>query len=302
MVTSYKTHYPLILRQEGVSPALRDLCAAYGKTTPGVEAPPEDMLDVAAWIRWTQAHFIRPPHLDHQDLKHREPHPYHADFMTYFETLGLTHAVYPPREAYEIAAIHGGTPWDTWERMAHLMAQMKAGLEVKKVLYINGERLLMASEYQDNCYGFPAFLNMERAPITLPDARPLRQNDMALAFWEELKASYPSAPPLTFVTLSVEGGYMATSPKRFNTVDTVRATFDAFRSLRTFLFVSNAPYGPYQDASVRLVVRERGLDNCVVDSMSPALMHEVSTLPYLDTTARLLYTENQIQTYKRSPH
>lgn len=302
MVTFRNTHYPLILTARGVDPALRDLCAYYGKTTAGVEAPPEDVFDVAAWIHWTQAHFIRPPHLDHQDLKHLEPHPRHADFMPYFEALGLTRAVYPSHGVYEIAAIHGGTPWDTWERMAHLIAQMKEGLQVKKVLYINGERLLMASEYQDNYYTFPAFLNEKRAPITLPDTRPLRQNDMALAFWERLRESHPSAPHLTFVTLSAEDGYRATSPKRFNTVDTVRATFDAFFIERAFLFVSNAPYGPYQDASVRLVARERGLDGRVVDSISPALMHEVTTLPYLDTIARLLYTENQIQTYKHSPH
>lgn len=291
MVTRLETQYPLILTSDGVAPALKNLCVHYARTTPGSESPPDEGEgDVLAWIRWTQKHFIRPAHLDHQDLKHLAPHPHHRAFMPYFEALGLTRAVYPARSAYDSAAIHGGTPWDTWERMTHLVAAMRSGLSLQKVFYINGERLLMTSEFDDNEYAFPPFLSEGRASIALPTGRPLRQNEMAQFFWQTLMQDLSSKMALSFVTLNAAAGHTATSPKRFNTVDTVRAMFDEDSSDHSLLFVSNAPYGPYQDASVRFVLKERGLQK-IADSTSPSLMRDVTTLPFLDTIARLLYTE-----------
>ncbi len=235
---------------------------------------PAELDSVRTWNDFLQKHFLRKKEFDHYSIQSMPQHELHKQLLPYFTGLGLLSEKPPAAKTYNQIVVFGGTPWDTKERFTYLQEILVSGITTQSILYINGERLLHESEQawmMDQGYG-----------------KVLKQHEAAEVIW---KKDFSDKVCTQFSVRTI------TPPKagvRANTEDTV-VDYMQNSHAKSVLFITNGPYGPYQNATVQTVFAKHKA-TIQADIASSRCRDTISTATLLDTLARWFYTTIHYQT------
>lgn len=257
------SNYPSVGDANGNIHAAVDSIAKilFGDVSPAADAP------LSVWNTFLQAKFLRAAGSDHCNIQNLPQHDSHDELVPHFEALGLVHETLPTAQKFDQLVVFGGTPWDTRERFSYVKELRNRGIATDAILYLNGDRKLQESERKwliDQGYG-----EIEK------------QHEAAKAIWVKDFADQEDIS-LDLLTIAPPEG------RRANTEDTLTAFFSSHQR-GTVLFVTNGPYGPYQDATTRVVAAKQ-LTTPMFEVVSSMCAPRISTASLLDTIARLVYT------------
>ncbi len=288
-----KKAYPPLLIGNIINPNVLELSKVFAKQAElaPIELPPGSQGSLEAWNQWLQKYFLRVAGKDHQDIATDQKHPLHHQMLPLFRNLGLVDAVLPSRKQFDVIAIFGGTPVDTRERMYHVVKLWQEGVRADHIIYINGRRKLHPLELTQHGLDTENKDTPSQPDWVTPKDIPLFQHEMAAVIWEQL---VPKNSELfaKFQILTIDP---PVGKSRATTEDTISALIDRNTSMTSCLFVSNAPYGPYQGETVNNVLDEKGAKDLVTETTSSKLTRDLTTAPFLDTLARRAYTLNAIE-------
>jgi len=287
---------PLVIGSR-INPDLSELCHLFARHLglPESELPPDPRRDVEAiaeWNAWLQKYFLRPAGKDHQDIATVPRHPLHDQMFPIFERLGLVRAVYPTEQTFDVVAIFGGTPVDTRERMYHLIQLLRSGvIRANEIIYINGRRPLHELELASHGLDTPNVDTPSQPNWIPPRAIPAFQHEMAALIWDQL-VDVRTEFYGKFKILTIDPPF---GKIRATTEDTIAALLAQHPGMRSCLFISNAPYRPYQHETVRNVFDQLQVEGVRFETSSNQLTRPLTTAPFLDTLARRAFTIDAIE-------
>lgn len=237
---------------------------------PKAKLPPVSSL--SEWNTYLQKNFLRPPHVDHQDMAHMQQNPKHAQMVPLFNALGMVKDIFPAHRNYDYIFVFGGTPSNTKERfefLAQNIANKKIYLpDNATVTYINGHRKIDKSEIAE-------------AKAMGVDCE--YQHQCAELIW---KAHYAGLPlKLEIFTIDAPDG------RRANTDDTLMAFYARIpaNEKARLLGYSNQPYGPYQGDTANAVKNKLKRFDLEIEIAAKESTNNVATIMYLDSIARRVY-------------
>lgn len=279
--------YPPLVLEGKIAPDFQSLAEfLYGK-----EGLPRDARNLKAWNDWAQTHFLRPRNKDHMDIKDHPKDPRHNKLMKYFDNLGLINAVTPSKSQYQAIVIFGGGPWNSRERMNYVQKLWEDGVRAEHIVYIGGHRKLSEKETLAHVLNEVKPYIPNRSGWVAPQKVELYENQAAKVVWDQIIVDDTLRSKLKILTThpkhdAVTGNFI----RRANTEDTIIDFFKKYPKIKDVLFVSSAPYGPYQNETVIKVLKEMKLHHVTAETVSDDLHMDATTLAFLDTLARRLYT------------
>lgn len=232
--------------------------------TPSIAPSPAVDASLENWNAFLQHNFLRPSTCDHQELYNSPPYTNYPQLIPFFTEIGLIQGTYPAKQDYSAIVIFGGTPWDTKERFSYLKKLIQAHkITPSRFIYINGHRSLKEIEkhwllehhYQEKNY----------------------QHEAAAEIWKKSFSHKLTSKDLEIMTIP------ALPTRRANTLDTVQAYFKTY-DFESTLFITNGPYGPFQEEIVKGVKPSRISEVIQSPTRDTAAMTSL-----LDTIARRVY-------------
>jgi len=279
--------YPPLVIGGKIAPDFQALAEfLYGK-----ENLPADSRDLRAWNDWAQTHFLRPQGKDHFDIADHPKDPRHKKLMAYFEKFGLTSAIAPKKERYQAIVIFGGGPANSRERMNYVQKMWEAGVRADHIFCICGHRELSEKETLAHVLNEVKPYIPNRSGWQAPSKVIMYEDHMAKVVWDQIIVDDQLRSKL--IVLTTQAKYDPVTGKfirRANTEDTLIDFFKSYPQLKDVLFVSSAPYGPYQHETVLKVLKDMKNTTTTVETVSDDLHIDMTTLAFLDTLARRLYT------------
>jgi hypothetical protein len=266
-----------------VSQAYIDFCRqAVAHLSQKADPLPKDR-DPQSWNQWSQKNFLRPKAIDHGDLISL-PVLTDEHLRESLRTLGLLEAKLPKTNKYDAVVIFGGTPWDTFERIMHVNNLLKKGLSTQAIIYVNGRRELQKYENIEKLeeiehYRFKGL----KKPITY-------QHEMAEWIWKNTVTDIKQQKLLQVITLEPPKHKDGTIARRIQTHDTVKYILTELSKYKKILFISNNPYGPYQEATLQQSMQTLNIKDRDIEISYSAEAFKRSLAVYTDTLARTLYS------------
>ncbi|AYV85277.1 MAG: hypothetical protein Satyrvirus9_3 [Satyrvirus sp.] len=240
------------------------------------------------WNDWVQNYFLREKNKDHWDIINYPKYSSHKQLQPLFEKLGLTEEYFPISKYYDYMVIFSGTPWDLIERIQYVNYLWRSGIRATVLIHLGGLRKLHANEL--------AFLNYNKS-------FPIYEHEMAKIIWNQTIDDTNLRTMLIDLIVGpraedcIRNPQSRTAPpgppdssRRANTEDTLISFFGTYNNGSSYLFVSNAPYGPYQAETVKKVAKELYIGTKKIEVVSSRIYRDIPTIIYLDTLARRLFT------------
>eukprot|EP01083_Nonionella_stella_P042735 115386_1 len=265
------------------------------KTKQMDELPDKNNMNLSDWNDWAQKYMLRPKGLERNDLLKMPNKPYHNQLLEPLSKLGLFDRTLPPLKEYSHFVIYGGTPDKVMERMRYCTYLLSNHQYIcnKNVIYLCGERKCKDDEIEylksigmnDQKYFFEKEFGEK---MCLDEMNQLNQKHKIKV---DFKVSFTPKPQ---------------NKARPNTMDTLQTLFDALfketdsESPLSVLFISNSPYGPYQESVLQSFINEE--KRFVNGSKAPLICDTAweqqikgrNTIDYLDSITRTLYNKIKI--------
>lgn len=247
---------------------------------PKEKLPPATSLP--EWNAYLQRNFLRPPHIDHQDMANMLQDSKHGKMLPLFAAIGMVKDIYPAHRNYDYVFVFGGTPSHTKERFEFL-AQNIATKKIyvpdnATVTYINGLR------------------KIDKAEIAEAKAMGIDceyQHQCAELIWN----TYYSGLPVKLELLTID----PPQGRRANTEDTLMAFYGRIpaHEKARLLGYSNQPYGPYQGDTANEVKQKMQRFDLEIDVAAKESTNKVATITYLDSIARRVYIANSLDNKRK---
>lgn len=217
-------------------------------------------------VRETQQHWLQPTK-ERWCFQPREEYRL-AYLFPFFQKLGCIDAIEAKEKEYDYALLLGGYYTRLNARFAHLCKELEAGVRVKQLVFLTGERFL------DPATELPIY----------PLSKKATEKDLMLHF---LKA-YPLLEKIPLTLIDTPGSSSPQGWQRPTTKDTLLKWLESAPLPGKCLFISSQPFIKYQESVIYSTLPKAFSFEVVGSYAEPGLALSV----YLDNLARWLYQLN----------
>ena len=244
-----------------------------------------------------QEKFLRKPGQErwHMEDKYGEERD---KILSILKELKVLEEIRPSLKHYNFIVVHGATVEFMRKRLKFLDTLWSDGVRADKIVFLTGERPLDPQQESEDVLFNQSYSSIPfRAGWSRPLKTPQTEAEGAKLAWDQVTSNNDLRQKdfqLISVPMIEEQGKMRRPP----TADTVSAWLKEEPSLLQdqpvkILAISNNPYIPYQDQTVRAIFKKKGVDieKISLETVGPAAGQDDSIAAHLDNIARWLYTE-----------
>jgi len=224
-------------------------------------------------VKQSNFRWIRPKGFELWDVYSLFDDEQRAKLTEIVKNSSLAKAKLPTKKHYDAVVIFGATTPRVQDRIAFLMKLQQQGITWNKVYLLGSTRNLKIGNEAD------------KAMAKVLETKGATATEMAMAneIWQQTPKpdSFKDIP-----TISIQSGRQPDGT-RASTEDTLREMTKDFGDVKDkeFLFISNNPYIPYQDAVTKKVLGQYGMS---IETVGEAMTATTTMENVLDTVARCL--------------
>jgi len=224
-------------------------------------------------VKQSNFRWIRPKGFELWDVYSLFDDEQRAKLTEIVKNSSLAKAKLPTKKHYDAVVIFGATTPRVQDRIAFLMKLQQQGITWNKVYLLGSTRNLKIGNEAD------------KAMAKVLETKGAATTEMAMVneIWQQIPKpdSFKEIP-----TVSIQSGQQPDGT-RASTEDTLREMTKDFGDVKDkdFLFISNNPYIPYQDAVTKKVLGQYGMS---IETVGEAMTASTTMENVLDTVARCL--------------
>ena len=209
---------------------------------------------------YTQKHWIRKANQEREDLDENQKYKEKRAFIYYcFQKLGMMNAVMPQKTHYDYVVIHGAMT-KTMQARIDFFKRIRPHVRYKQIVFLSGKRML--------------------DPVK-------EKNHLGLITEAEMAAYLMKKNGFKNVEVVNAVEFKGVRP---NTQDTIVTWLRSNPRPGTVLAISNNPYIPRQDLTLKQLVKSKDFD---IETVGPQTAFDIKGSVLFDELARLIYTEMQ---------
>ena len=224
-------------------------------------------------VKQSNFRWIRPKGFELWDVYSLFDNEQRAKLTEIVKNSSLAKAKLPTKKHYDAVVIFGATTPRVQDRIAFLMKLQQQGITWNKVYLLGSTRNLKIGNDADK----------EMAKVLETKGAATTEMAMVNEIWQQIPKpdSFKEIP-----TVSIQSGQQPDGT-RASTEDTLREMTKDFGDVKDkdFLFISNNPYIPYQDAVTKKVLGQYGMS---IETVGAAMSSGETMENVLDTVARCL--------------
>jgi hypothetical protein len=224
-------------------------------------------------VKQSNFRWIRPKGFELWDVYSLFDNEQRAKLTEIVKNSSLAKAKLPTKKHYDAVVIFGATTPRVQDRIAFLMKLQQQGITWNKVYLLGSTRNLKIGNDADK----------EMAKVLETKGAATTEMAMVNEIWQQIPKpdSFKEIP-----TVSIQSGQQPDGT-RASTEDTLREMTKDFGDVKDkdFLFISNNPYIPYQDAVTKKVLGQYGMS---IETVGEAMTASTTMENVLDTVARCL--------------
>lgn len=224
-------------------------------------------------VKQSNFRWIRPKGFELWDVYSLFDNEQRAKLTEIVKNSSLAKAKLPTKKHYDAVVIFGATTPRVQDRIAFLMKLQQQGITWNKVYLLGSTRNLKIGNDADK----------EMAKVLETKGAATTEMAMVNEIWQQIPKpdSFKEIP-----TVSIQSGQQPDGT-RASTEDTLREMTKDFGDVKDkdFLFISNNPYIPYQDAETKKVLGQYGMS---IETVGEAMTASTTMENVLDTVARCL--------------
>jgi hypothetical protein len=224
-------------------------------------------------VKQSNFRWIRPKGFELWDVYSLFDNEQRAKLTEIVKNSSLAKAKLPTKKHYDAVVIFGATTPRVQDRIAFLMKLQQQGITWNKVYLLGSTRNLKIGNDADK----------EMAKVLETKGAATTEMAMVNEIWQQIPKpdSFKEIP-----TVSIQSGQQPDGT-RASTEDTLREMTKDFGDVKDkdFLFISNNPYIPYQDAVTKKVLGQYGMS---IETVGEAMTASTTMENVLVTVARCL--------------